>query len=195
MLKFCVHGLGKIHMKMKVDTPRQRIRVKQKYIVYEIENYPINTAAFFGHVHIVQYLLEECNASTTCKNQWEETPYRSAHWAWNEYRVSDPDRAAKCYACMTVIREYIDDQNRHERHKQLQTDFKRARFLSGERKAAYILAHPALSSVSKDYTLFIVLDKGVHSFWLQGILDETDLVYFESLESLTNALKFRYIDR
>jgi len=67
--------------------------------------------------------------------------------------------------------------------------------VSGERKAAYILAHPALSSVSKNYTLFIVIDKGVHSFWLQGILDETDLVYFESLESLTNALKFRYIDR
>ena len=195
MLKFCVHGLEKNAMKKKVDTARKRIKLlMNNKTVYEDENFPINTAAFFGHVHIVQHLIEECNANIETTNRWGENPYRSAHWAWNEYRISDPERSASCYACMTFIKEHLEDKQREERHKRLEHDFSREIFISDERKAAYILAHPALSSISKSYTLFIVFEKGVHSFWLQSILDKTDLAYFESLEALIMALQFSYTD-
>jgi hypothetical protein len=81
------------------------VKVLPKYTTRVVENYPINTAAFYGHVHIVAHLLE-CNADTTVQNQWEETPFRSARWAYQEFAISDPVRSENCLTCMLLISQY-----------------------------------------------------------------------------------------
>jgi len=127
MLKFCLHGLTPQAKTTKVNTPRRREMIKQGYIAFEIENYAINTAAFYGHLEIVYHLLSECNADTFVQNYWEETPFRSAQWAWRETSISDPVRSANCFQCMALISQYqnrtvprVDETYRGQVHRQRQ---------------------------------------------------------------------------
>jgi len=132
MLMFCLDGLTAEAKTRKINTPRTRVKVLPTYTTREVENYPINTAAFYGHVHIVAHLLE-CNASTTVQNQWEETPFRSARWAYQEFAISDPDRSENCLTCMLLISQYKkelsespDDTYRGQVQRQAQVNQKLA---------------------------------------------------------------------
>ena len=129
MLQFCLHGLTDEARTMKVNTPRTRVIIKRGYTVTENENFPLNTAAFYGHLNIVRHLLVECNADTNTENHWEETPFRSAKWAWCETAISDPVRSSNCFNCMKLIHEYenrstqsIDETFRGQAHRQAQVD-------------------------------------------------------------------------
>jgi len=105
MLMFCLDGLTTEAKTRKINTPRTRLKVLPRRTERVVENYPINTAAFYGHIHIVAHLLE-CNASRTVENQWEETPFRSARWEFQEFALSDPDRSDNCFQCMALISNY-----------------------------------------------------------------------------------------
>ena len=132
MLQFCLHGLTDEAKTMKVNTPRTRVIVRKGYTEIENENFPLNTSAFYGHVNIVRHLLAECNASTATENHWEETPFRSAQWAWRETAISDPVRSENCFNCMQLIHQYenrstqsIDETFRGQAHRQNQVDLAR----------------------------------------------------------------------
>ena len=129
MLQFCLHGLTNAAKTEKVNTPRTRLMIRNGYTELENENFPINTAAFYGHLNIVHHLLAECNASTTVENQWEETPFRSAKWAWRETAISDPVRSEHCFDCMVLIHHFrnrsrkpIDETYRGQVHRQRRVD-------------------------------------------------------------------------
>ena len=203
MLKFCVHGMTKAATTKKVDTPRRQVKVGAKYNKYVIENYPINTAAFYGHLHTVHCLLTECNASINVLNIWEENPYRSAEWAWRETAISDPVRSENCFDCMNLISMYrreliesIDDTYREEARRQLQIEFKLAlsSCMDDQEKTAYILVHPVLLRISKEYTLFIIVRNQMNSFYLQSVHDNTELRYFDSLTALAKDIETRFPD-